>query len=111
MTGPAAPTDDALVASVLDGDDDAFAELARRHKRKIFGMAARFFDNSRACELIRYGFSRLSPPERLVLTLLELEGHTVREISQATGWSEANVKVRAFRARSSLKQILESRHE
>lgn len=179
MNGPAEPTDESLVASALRGDDHAFATLAGRHKRKIFGMAARFFDNPadredlaqevffkvwrsldsyresapfehwfsriaiRACydalrksrrqppaapieaaatthadtsdtfarDLIHYGLARLSPPERLVLTLLELEGHSVREISQATGWSEANVKVRAFRARSALKHILESRHE
>src|SRR5438093_6630170 len=36
------PTDERLIQSTLAGDDEAFAELVRRHKRKIFGIAARF---------------------------------------------------------------------
>ena len=39
------PTDDRLIQSTLAGDDEAFAELVRRHKRKIFGIAARFARN------------------------------------------------------------------
>ena len=69
-------------------------------------------DASRAaCELVAWAMQRISPEERLVLTLLELEEHTVREIAQHTGWSESNVKVRAFRARARLKEILERSHE
>lgn len=64
-----------------------------------------------ACELIAWAMQRLSPEERLVLTLLELEEHSVRDIAQHTGWSESNVKVRAFRARARLKEILERSHE
>jgi RNA polymerase sigma-70 factor (ECF subfamily) len=51
--------------------------------------------------------SRLRPAERLVITLLELEERTVREVASLTGWTEVNVKVRAFRARRALKRILE----
>src|SRR5438045_3242574 len=36
------PPDEALVAASLGGDDDAFAELVGRHKRRVFAMAARF---------------------------------------------------------------------
>ena len=36
---------------------------------------------------------------------------SMREISELTGWSESNVKVRAFRARQNLKKILETSHE
>jgi RNA polymerase sigma-70 factor (ECF subfamily) len=36
------PTDERLIQSALAGDDEAFAELVRRHKRKVFGIAARF---------------------------------------------------------------------
>src|SRR5260221_11998346 len=39
------PTDERLIQSTLAGDDEAFAELVRRHKRKIFGIAARFARN------------------------------------------------------------------
>jgi len=50
---------------------------------------------------------QLSPEERLILTLAELEERPMREIATLTGWTEANVKVRAFRARQSLKKILQ----
>ena len=39
------PTDERLIQSTLAGDDEAFAELVRRHKRKVFGIAARFAHN------------------------------------------------------------------
>ena len=35
-------TDEQLVAATLDGDDRAFAELASRHKGRVFGVASRF---------------------------------------------------------------------
>jgi RNA polymerase sigma-70 factor (ECF subfamily) len=50
---------------------------------------------------------RLSPDEQLVITLLELEEYSVREVAGLTGWSEANVKVRGHRARQALKRLLE----
>jgi RNA polymerase sigma-70 factor (ECF subfamily) len=53
----------------------------------------------------------LRPDERLVITLLELEEKSIREIAAMTGWSEANVKVRGFRARQKLRRILERDHE
>jgi len=46
-----------------------------------------------------------------VITLLELEEKSVHETAELTGWSESNVKVRAFRARQALKKILEISHE
>jgi RNA polymerase sigma-70 factor, ECF subfamily len=64
-----------------------------------------------ARELLERGLVRLQPAERLVITLLELEEKSVREIAGMTGWSEANVKVRAFRARQKLKRILEKEYE
>jgi RNA polymerase sigma-70 factor (ECF subfamily) len=42
----------------------------------------------------------------LVLTLLEIEDRSVKEISHLTGWSIALVKVRAFRARAEMKKCL-----
>ena len=174
------PSDERLIQSTLAGDDEAFAALVRRHKRRIFGIAGRFTrsdaelddlcqeifikayqhlakfrgeapfahwlsrvgvrtcydhlrktrhdrdavvlddielasaDNvapQRAREVLDFALTKLSPEERLVITLLELEERTVREIAELTGWSESNVKVRAFRARQSLKNILETHHE
>jgi RNA polymerase sigma-70 factor (ECF subfamily) len=42
----------------------------------------------------------------LVITLLELEERSVKEISQLTGWSMTLVKVRAFRARAEMRKLL-----
>ena len=174
------PADERLIQSTLAGDDEAFAELVRRHKRKVFGIAARFARNDHelddicqeifvkayqklpsfhseapfehwvsriavhacydflrktrrdrenvsldaielgvqdnvsprdAAEILQWAMARLSADERLVITLLELEEKSVRETAELTGWSESNVKVRAFRARQALKKILETSHE
>ena len=175
------PTDERLIKATLAGDDEAFAELVRRYKQKVFRLAARFVrDNDdlddicqeafikayqylnkfrgdapfehwitkivvNVCydmlrkqsrrrddvplESVAFGISipqaleplageeawgalrsamtKLRPEDRMVLTLLNLEEKSVRETASLTGWSEANVKVRAFRARKELKRILE----
>jgi RNA polymerase sigma-70 factor (ECF subfamily) len=35
-------SDECLISATLTGDDQAFAQLVTRHKRRIFGLAARF---------------------------------------------------------------------
>jgi RNA polymerase sigma-70 factor (ECF subfamily) len=62
---------------------------------------------SEAWDVLKNAFAKLRPEEKLVITLLNLEEKSVRETASLTGWSEANVKVRAFRARKELKRILE----
>jgi RNA polymerase sigma-70 factor (ECF subfamily) len=175
------PNDERLIKAVLAGDDEAFSELVRRYKPKVFRLAARFVrdndelddicqeafikayqslkkfrgdapfehwltkiavnvcydmlrkqsrkrDNvpldsvgfsigepqspssssgSEAWDILKNAFVKLRPEDRLVITLLNLEEKSVRETASLTGWSEANVKVRAFRARKELKRILE----
>ena len=59
-----------------------------------------------ARQLVDRLLSRLSPSARLVITLLEIEGRSVREIAGLTGWSAPLVKVRAFRARAEMRRIL-----
>lgn len=59
-----------------------------------------------ARQLIGRILDQLSPPARLVITLLEIEERSVKEISRLTGWSIPLVKVRAFRARAEMKKIL-----
>jgi len=49
---------------------------------------------------------QLSPPARLIITLLEIEDRSVKEISHLTGWSVPLVKVRAFRARAEMRKLL-----
>ncbi|TAL01261.1 MAG: sigma-70 family RNA polymerase sigma factor [Verrucomicrobia bacterium] len=59
-----------------------------------------------AKQLIQRVLEQLSPSARMVITLLEIEERSVKEISKLTGWSVALVKVRAFRARAEMRKIL-----
>ena len=173
--------DEQLVEATLGGDDHAFAEIARRYKGRVFGVAARFARNTAEIddicqdvfiqayfklrqfrrdspfehwlmrittfkcydylrkhrresgsisvdamlesghepsapehpaahpdlERLRAALVQLSPKERLIITLLELEERSIQEISGLTGWSASNVKVRAFRARAALRKLME----
>jgi len=63
-------------------------------------------DAEAARTLVDKVLSRLSSPARLVITLLEIEEKSVKEIAAITGWSAPLVKVRAFRARAEMRKIL-----
>jgi RNA polymerase sigma-70 factor, ECF subfamily len=62
---------------------------------------------SQAREILAGAMRKLSPEDQLVLTLLEIEDRSVKEISALTGWSAVTVRVRALRARGRLKKALE----
>jgi RNA polymerase sigma-70 factor (ECF subfamily) len=59
-----------------------------------------------AKQLINRILEEMSPAGRLIITLLEIEDRSVKEISVLTGWSLPLVKVRAFRARAEMRKIL-----
>jgi RNA polymerase sigma-70 factor (ECF subfamily) len=50
--------------------------------------------------------ARLSPEDRLVLLMMDVEGLSVNEIAASTSWSVSKVKVRAHRARAGLRRVL-----
>jgi RNA polymerase sigma-70 factor, ECF subfamily len=60
-----------------------------------------------ARELVEHLLQSLKPAERLVIDLLYLQGRSVDEVRQLTGWSGSLVKVRAFRARQKMKHQLD----
>jgi RNA polymerase sigma-70 factor, ECF subfamily len=98
-----------------------FLRRERRHREQVSldEMVVEMRDTStdaaiaagRARELLAWAMRQLAAEDQLILTLLEIEERTVREIAGTTGWSESNVKVRAFRARARLKEILTRSHE
>lgn len=177
-----------LAALAREGDEAAFEELFRRHRRRVALIAARFFrqrqqveeivqesfakaffalaefangrDASFAAWLARISFNvcydelrrqkrrpegaleeateeetarlrerlrsgpdaegravsrdlaskllaRLSPEDRLVLVMLDVEGLSAAEIAGLLGWTVSKVKVRAHRARAHLRRVLE----
>ncbi len=63
-------------------------------------------DASAAKQLVDRVLQQLSPPARMVITLLEIEDRSIKEIAELTGWSVPLVKVRAFRARAEMKKCL-----
>jgi RNA polymerase sigma-70 factor (ECF subfamily) len=68
-------------------------------------------DAEAARQLVERILSRLTPAARMVITLLEIEGRSVKEIAALTGWSVPLVKVRAFRARGEMRRILKTIHK
>lgn len=88
--------------------------LTDEHQRWIEQVLAtqsddQFHDQVRrreAAEILEWALRQLSPENRAVLSLVHLDGHSVREAAQLLGWSVINVKVRAHRARQTLRKIL-----
>ena len=62
---------------------------------------------NQARELVHTVLDQISDRARIVLTMQELEGRSIREIAGITGWSESLVKVQAFRARKEMRQAVE----
>lgn len=60
-----------------------------------------------ARELVQKMLGTLSPKDRTILTLLDLEQRSLSEIASMTGWSTTMIKVRAFRARKKLQRAFE----
>ena len=59
--------------------------------------------NMASRDLVEKLLAQLKPKDRLVINLMNLEGRTIEEVSEITGWNEAVIKVRAFRARARLR--------
>ena len=49
----------------------------------------------------------LPPEDQQALLMIDGEEASIKEVAEATGWSESKVKVRAFRARKKLREAME----
>ncbi len=63
-----------------------------------------------ALDLLERSLNHLSAEDRMVLSLVHLEGYSVVESSELLGWTPAKVKVRAHRSRLKLRKILLDSH-
>jgi RNA polymerase sigma-70 factor (ECF subfamily) len=90
--------------------EDSFSELSEAEEDWLERFASQpgtaEEETSAARQLVGRVLEQLSPPARLVITLLEIEDRSVKEIAKLTGWSVPLVKVRAFRARAEMRKIL-----
>jgi len=58
--------------------------------------------------LINFAFQKISEEDRSLITLHYYEDMSTEEISEITGISKSNVKVKLFRARQKMLQIFEN---
>jgi RNA polymerase sigma-70 factor (ECF subfamily) len=89
------------------------ADLTEDEEQVVLTLAATPSDLSgdsslTSRELVEKLLERLKPEDRLVITLLHLEGKSLEETGRLTGWSTTLVKVRAFRARSKMRKQLQT---
>lgn len=63
--------------------------------------------SSEAAELVHWLLSQLPPSDRLVLTVIYLDGCTIREAACRCCWTVTGTKLRLFRARKKIKKLLE----
>lgn len=93
-----------VIATELSTEEVSWLEQQPASDRSEWESAS---NANAARTLVGKVLDKLSPASRLVITLLELEDRSVREVADLTGWSSALVKVRAFRARAEMKRLLE----
>jgi len=60
-----------------------------------------------AADLADRVLSVLSPEDQQALLMIDGEQASVKEVAEATGWSESKVKVRAFRGRKKVREAME----
>ena len=91
-----------LVAIDSDATQERLSEIAAENHIPMDATLAAAEDAS----IIREALSRLSETQRTALVMWEIEGRTTKEIAQAIGTSEKNVRHVIQRARASFVRVL-----
>ena len=90
--------------STLDPDHQEWLDRAAQSvAREAFADATAQRD---AAEVLEWALAQVGVNERMVLTMLHRDGHSVADIAGLMGWTQTRVKVTAFRARRKLRGIL-----
>lgn len=91
-----------LTVSDLSDEEDEWLE------QQFSDPGQRSVENSLvAADLADRVLSVLSPEDQQALLMIDGEQASIREVADATGWSESKVKVRAFRARKKVREAME----
>ena len=64
-----------------------------------------------ARDLVDKILSSLSPEDRSLILMVDLEGRSLQEIAATTGWSVSKIKMRLFRIRPQLRQMIHKLEE
>jgi len=65
-------------------------------------------DAIHARDLVDKLLSSLPPEDRSLILLVDLEGRSLEEISQSTGWGISKIKMRLFRIRAQLRKMIQN---
>ena len=93
--------------SFADLDDSSLLHVEDLRQEDLAGQQADRDAQESAREWLETALRRLSPDDRAVVTLVELEDCSMEDAARRLGCSLSAIKVRAFRARRRLKAILE----
>ncbi len=93
--------------SFSDLDDSALLHVEDLRQEDLAGQQAARDAQAAAREWLEAALRRLSPDDRAVITLVELEECSMEDAARRLGCGLSAIKVRAFRARRRLKSILE----
>lgn len=91
------------VSSFSENSEEWLDQVLVTRSREAFEREA---SRREAAEVLAYALGKLSPEDRMVLTLVHLDGHPVKETAELLGWSVVSVKVRAHRSRRKLHKII-----
>ena len=91
-------------SNLSDLTEDETAFLSRRLRDNPLGGSIEEQMISR--DLAEKLLSRLKPEDQMVLTLLNMKDQSIAEVAEVTGWSVGKVKMRALRARNSLRRVV-----
>jgi len=94
-----------LIVSDLTEDESSWLEnklattASERHQATERSLVA--------ADLAGRVLQTMSPEDQLVLTMIDGEDASVKDVAATTGWSESKVKVQAFRARRRMREAVE----
>jgi len=92
-----------LVSDLSQGAQDWMDNLLAVQSNETFKREAAAAE---AVEVLDHALGRLSAEDRMVVTLVHLEGLPVKEAAALLGWSSTAVKVRTHRSRKKLRRII-----
>lgn len=81
--------------------------LSEEDWKRLRGTLPEPTEAAAAADLVYALLAQLAPSDRLILTLIYLDGCTISEAAERAGWTVVGTKVRAFRARNRLRKLVE----
>jgi RNA polymerase sigma-70 factor (ECF subfamily) len=91
------------VSSLSDDAEQWMDRVLAASSHEAFEQEA---ERQEAAEVLAYALGELSIEDRMVLTLVHLDGYPVKEAATLLGWNIVSVKVRAHRSRRKLRKIV-----